>query len=46
MNKDKEIIEQIIKVLQLPGEEITDGESIDEIIEIIQSQYQIVFPRD
>jgi hypothetical protein len=30
----------------LPGEEITDGECIDEIIEIIKSQYNIPFPRD
>ncbi len=46
MSKDKEIVERIVEVLQLPGEEITDGECIDEIIEIIQSQYKIPFQRN
>jgi hypothetical protein len=33
VSKDKEIVERIVEVLQLPGEEITDGE------------YNIPFPR-
>lgn len=39
--KDKEIVEQIVEILQMPGEELTDGECIDKIIEVIKSQYKI-----
>jgi hypothetical protein len=33
---DKELIFEIMKAIQLPGEEYTDGECMDEVIELIE----------
>lgn len=39
--EDRVIIESIIQVLQTPGEELTDGECLDEIIRLIETKYTI-----
>jgi len=39
--EDREIIRSIIEVLQTPGEELTDGECLDEIIKLIETKYTI-----
>lgn len=37
--EDRIIIEKIIEIIQTPGEDMTDGECLDAICEIIQTKY-------
>lgn len=39
--EDREIIRGIIEVLQTPGEELSDGQCLDEIIKLIETKYTI-----
>jgi hypothetical protein len=39
--EDREIIRSIIEVLQTPGEELSDGQCLDEIIKLIETKYTI-----
>lgn len=39
--EDKVIISRIIEVLQTPGEDLSDGECLDEIVRIIETSYKI-----
>jgi hypothetical protein len=43
--EDRVIIEGIIQVLQTPGEELSDGECLDEIIKLIETKYTIDWSR-
>ena len=33
---ESELIESIMKAIQMPGEDYTDGECLDEVIELIE----------
>jgi hypothetical protein len=39
--EDRVIIESIIEVLKTPGEDLSDGECLDEIIKLIETKYTI-----
>ena len=40
--EDKILINRIIEVLETPGDDITDGECIDEIVEILRTKYKVL----
>lgn len=39
--EDKDIINKIIEIIQTPGEDLSDGECLDEIVRIIETKYKI-----
>lgn len=39
--EDRVIIERIIEILQTPGEDLSDGECIDQIVQVIETGYKI-----
>lgn len=39
--EDRVIIERIIEIIQTPGEDLSDGECLDEIIKVIETKYTI-----
>lgn len=39
--EDRVIIERIIEIIQTPGEDLSDGECLDEIVKIIETAYKI-----
>lgn len=40
--EDKVLINRIIEVLETPGDDITDGECIDQIVEILRTKYKVL----
>lgn len=43
--EDRVIIERIIEILTTPGEDLSDGECLDEIIRVIETTYPIDWSR-
>lgn len=43
--EDRVIIERIIQIITTPGEDLSDGECLDEILKIIETQYTIDWSR-
>lgn len=44
--EDRVLINMIIEVIQMPGEDMTDGECIDEIIRILEIKYPVCSERN
>lgn len=39
--EDRVIIERIIEIIKTPGDDMTDGECLDEIVKIIETSYDV-----
>lgn len=39
--EDRVIIERIIEIIKTPGDEMTDGECLDEIVRVIETAYTV-----
>jgi hypothetical protein len=39
--EDRVIIQRIIEIMQTPGEDMTDGECLEAICEIIETKYTV-----
>ena len=39
--EDRVIIERIIEIIQTPGEDLSDGECLDQIVQVIETAYKI-----
>ena len=44
--EDRVLINRIIEVLEMPGEDLSDGECLDEIFAILTTKYTINTGRD
>lgn len=44
--EDRVIIERIIEIIKTPGQDMTDGECLDEIIAVIETAYKIDWKRN
>lgn len=39
--EDREMIQRIIEIMETPGEDMTDGECLEEICELIKTKYTV-----
>lgn len=44
--EDRVLISMIIEVIQMPSEDMSDGECIDEIVRILEIKYPVVNDRN